>query len=67
MQQHGWIQIVILTEVSQTKKIKYYVLSLTCGILKKNSTNEFIYKTEIESQIKKQTYGYQEEGREEIN
>ena len=43
------------------------MISLTCGILKKNSTNEFIYKTEIESQIKKQTYGYQEEGREEIN
>ena len=31
---------------------------LMCGILKKNDTNELIYKSEIDSQIQK-TYGYQ--------
>ena len=53
------------------------MLSLICGILKKwykplqfkkgknlkrrNNTNELIYKTEINSQTKKQIYGYQRE------
>ena len=27
--------------------------------LKKNDTNELIYKTETDSQLRKQTYGYQ--------
>ena len=46
-----WIdlEVIILSEVSQTEKDKYYMISLICGILK-NDTNEFIYKTEIESQ-----------------
>ena len=29
------------------------MLSLTCGILKKNDTNELIYKTETDSQTQK--------------
>ena len=39
------LEIVILSEVSQTEKDKYHI-SLICGILKKG-TNELIYKTEI--------------------
>ena len=44
------LEIVIPTEVSQTEKGKYHMMSLVCGI-KKHSTKGFIYKTEIESQI----------------
>ena len=44
------LEIVILSEVSQTEKDKYHMISLTCGIFK-NGTNEFIYQTEIESQM----------------
>ena len=40
------VEIVILSEVSQTEKDRY-MISLICGIYKK-STNELIYKTEIE-------------------
>ena len=43
-------EIVILSEVSQTEKDKYHMISLICGILKKGA-NELIYKTEIESQM----------------
>ena len=44
------LDIVILSEVSQTEKGKYHMISLICGILK-NDTNELIYETEIESQM----------------
>ena len=44
------LEIVILSEVSQTEKDKYHMISLIRGILK-NGTNEPIYKTEIESQM----------------
>ena len=43
------LEIVILSEVSQTEKDKYHMLSLMCGI-EKQGTNELIYKTEIELQ-----------------
>ena len=52
------LEIVILSEVSQTEKYKYHMILLICGILK-NGTNELIYKTEMESEMQKQTYGYQ--------
>ena len=45
------LEIVILSEVSQTEKDKYHMMSLICGILKKKGTNELIYKTEKELQI----------------
>ena len=47
-----WIdlKIIILSEVSQTEKDKYHMISLICRILKKNDTNELIYKTETDSQ-----------------
>ena len=41
------LEITILSEVSQTEKDKYHIISLICGILK-NDTNELIYKIEIE-------------------
>ena len=56
----GWLQdhkeleiteqlTLTLTEVSQTEKDKYYMISFVCGIFK-NDTNELICKTEIDSQ-----------------
>ena len=42
------LEIVILNEVSQTEKGKY-TLSLNTWNLKIKCTNEFDYKTEIES------------------
>ena len=30
-----WMEIIILSGVSQKEKDKYYMISLTCGILKK--------------------------------
>ena len=45
------LEIIILSEVSQTEKEKYHSISLRCGILKKkNDTNEVIYNAEIDSQ-----------------
>ena len=38
-----------ISEVSQTEKDKYHMISLICGILK-NDTNELIYIREIESE-----------------
>ena len=45
------LEIVILSEVSQAEKYKYYVTFLICRILK--WYNEYFCKTEIESQIQK--------------
>ena len=44
------LEIVIRSEVSQTGKDKYHMISLIYGILKKG-TNELIYKTEVELQM----------------
>ena len=46
------LEIIILSEVSQTEKDKYHMISLICGI-QKNDTNELIYKTETDSQTSK--------------
>ena len=43
------LEIVILSEVSQTEKDKYHMILLIYGI-QNNDTNELIYKTEIDSQ-----------------
>ena len=40
------LEIIILSEVSQTEKDKYHTISFICRILKKNDTNELIYKTD---------------------
>ena len=45
------LEIVILSEVSQTEKDKYHMVSLICGMEKKIGTNGLIYETDIESQM----------------
>ena len=56
------IEIIILSEVSQTEKDKYHMISLICGILKKmiqmNKTLLFT-KQKQTHRHRKQTYGYQ--------
>ena len=49
-----WMDLedIMLNEISQKEKDKYHTVSPVCGI-KKNGTNELIYKTEIESQMQK--------------
>ena len=46
------LEIVILSEISQTDKDKYHMILLICGIFK-NDRNVLIYKTEIDSQTQK--------------
>ena len=46
------LEIIIPSEVSQTEKDKYHMLSLIHGILK-NNTNELIYKSKTNSQTEK--------------
>ena len=43
------LEIVILSEVTQTEKDKYHMISLICGI-ENSDSNELIYKTGKESQ-----------------
>ena len=43
------LEIIMLSEVNQTEKDKCRMISFICGI-KKNDTNKFIYRTEIDSQ-----------------
>ena len=43
------LEIIIVSELSQTEKDKYHMISLICGI-QKNDTNELIYKIETDSQ-----------------
>ena len=44
------LEIVILSEVSQKEKNKYYIIPLRCGF-QKNGTEELIHKVEIETQM----------------
>ena len=44
------LETVILSEVSQTEKDKYHMISFV-GRIWRNDTNELVYKTEIESQM----------------
>ena len=46
-----WMQLEMITlrEVSQTEKDKYHMISLICGIYKKE-TNKLTYKTELDPQ-----------------
>ena len=47
------LEIIILSEVSQTERDKYHMISLICESNLKNDTNELIYKTETDLQIPK--------------
>ena len=51
------LEIIIVSEVGQKEKDKYQMISFIYGI-QKNDTNELIYKREIDSQHRKQIYGY---------
>ena len=44
------LELVILSEVSQTEKEKYHMTSLKMQNLKRNDKNKLIYKTETDSQ-----------------
>ena len=46
------LEMIILSDVSQTDKDKYHMISLTCGILK-SETSDLIYKTETNSRTSK--------------
>ena len=52
------LEIVILSEVSQTEKDKYNMISLICGILKIVQKDLFT-KEKQTHRHRKQTYGYQ--------
>ena len=52
------LEIVILSEVSQTQKDKDHTILLICGILKKKGTNKPICKAEVESQMQKTNSGW---------
>ena len=47
------LEIIILSEVSQTEKDKYLNDITSMQNLKKNDTNELIYKIETDSKTKK--------------
>ena len=59
------LEIIILSEISQTEKDKYHKISPTCGIWKKD-TNEFIYKVEINPQTENKLVTKAERWREEL-
>ena len=44
------IELITLSEVNQTEKDRYHMISVICGIWKKKDTNELTYKTETDSQ-----------------
>ena len=46
------LEIILLSEISWTENDKYHMIQLICLILK-NDTNEFIYKTETDSQTQR--------------
>ena len=62
------LEIITLSEVSQTEKDKYHMILLLCGIMipmnlfTKHDINELIYKETLRH--RKQTYGYQRSGGE---
>jgi len=45
------LAIVILSEGRQTEKDQCHTISLVCGILKENGTNEPMYIAEVELQM----------------
>ena len=52
------LEIIILSEVSQTEKNKYHMISLICGILKKITQMNLLTKQKQTHRLRKQTYGY---------
>ena len=58
------VEIVILSEVSQTEKDKYYMILLLCESKKVVQMNLFTKQQQSHSCRKQTTYGYQGEGEE---
>ena len=56
------LEIIILSEVSQTEKDRYHMISLICGILKKMIQMNLFTKQKQTHCLRKRTYGYQGEG-----
>ena len=52
------LESIILSEVSQTEKDKYYTIILICGIYIMIQINLFTKQKQIH-RLRKQTYGYQ--------
>ena len=54
------LEIVILSEVSQTGKEKYHMVSLICGIQKKKKIQMNLFTKQKEThRLRQRTYGYQ--------
>ena len=51
------LEIIVLSEVSHTEKDKYDIAYMQNLKKKKKDTNEFIYKTETDSQTKGERWG----------
>ena len=60
-------EIVILGEVTQTEKDRYYMISLICGVKKKILQMNLFTKQKQIHRPRKQTYTYQKGKRREIN
>ena len=56
------LQTAMQNEVSQKEKNKYHIILLICGI-QKNDTDEFICKTEIETQTQRRDIDIPGDGR----
>ena len=56
------LEIIILSEVSQKEKDKYYMISLICGILK-YEVNEHIYEEKQTHRHREEICGCQEGGK----
>ena len=54
----GGIEMIMLSEVSETEKDKYRMILLICRILK-NDTDKLIYKQKQTLKLSGQIYGYQ--------
>ena len=59
------LEIIKLSEVRQTEKERYHMISLMCGIFKKMIQMNLFTKQKRTYRRRKQTYGYQrgKEGR----
>ena len=53
------LQIIILSEVSQTEKDKYHMISLIYGVLKKMIQMNLFTKQNQTHRLRKHTYSYQ--------
>ena len=60
------LEIIILSEVSQTEKNKYHTISLKCGILKKIIQMNLFRGQKQTHSLRKQIYGYQNGGRDKV-